>query len=499
MTAAVTPSRPPVLLPRPRAWLAACGLLLGLTTAGYLAAARATTGAGGVPLDDAWIHQTLARNLAWFGQLVIVPGEPSAAATSPLWSTLLAVAYWLGLPPLLWALGLGVACLAGTALATHRLALWLFADSRLAWAAAALTLAEWRLVWASLSGMETLAFSLLTVASLALAVRPARPPSLLLGALCGLAAATRPEGLALVALVGVWLAAVRRVGPAGTALYLGGAVLPLLPVAALNLAQYGNPLPATFFAKNAAYTQGLDAARIVSFAGAAGMVLVRGPELLLLPGLALAIALALQRMTAPAVLPLLWAGGLLLAYALWLPALYHHGRYLFPLLPLALVFGLQGSRALLLRFRLPRVAWTGIMLLALYTAFGLVRGAEAYAGNVAFINSQQVWSASWVRAHTPEGETVAAHDIGALSYFGGRPLIDMAGLATPALLAGPRDVGGVVALLQTRGVRMALVIPDWYPPLHQGLIREWGGGVAAVAPKVTGAREDQLMHVLTVR
>ncbi|MSQ10558.1 MAG: hypothetical protein EXR52_06070, partial [Dehalococcoidia bacterium] len=128
-------------------WLMATGgALLALTTAGYLAAARAATGAGGVPLDDAWIHQTLARNLAEVGQLVIVAGEPSAAATSPLWSALLAVAYWLELPPLLWAMALGVVCLAGTAAAVYRLSFCLFGHRLLAAAACLVTLAEWRLV-----------------------------------------------------------------------------------------------------------------------------------------------------------------------------------------------------------------------------------------------------------------------------------------------------------------------------------------------------------------
>jgi len=488
-------------LPRPstRTLLIICGILLAITTAGYLAAARAATGAGGVPLDDAWIHQTLARNLAWFGQMVIVPGEPSAAATSPLWSTLLAVPYWLGLPPLLWALALGVACLVGAALATHRLALWLFGDTRLAWAAALLTLAEWRLVWASLSGMETLLFGMLSLTALGLALRPARPSALLLGLVSGLTAATRPEGLALAALVGVWLMVIRRAGPILTGGYLLGAALPLLPIAALNLAQYGSPLPATFFAKNAAYAPGVDLARVANFAGAAGAVLVRGPELLLLPGLVVAISTAVRRISGPALLPLLWAGGLLVAYALWLPALYHHGRYLFPLLPLALIYGLRGSRLLATRLALQRVVWAGAALLVLYTGFGLVRGAEAFAGNVAFINSQQVWAAAWVNANLSEAEPVAAHDIGALSYFGSRPLIDMAGLATPASLAGPRDVQGVVTLLQARRVRVALMIPDWYPPLYQGLIGPWGGAVAAVAPPFPRTTAAQRMHALTAQ
>lgn len=480
-------------------WLmAAGGALLVSTTAGYLAAARAATGSGGVPLDDAWIHQTLARNLAEVGQLVIVAGEPSAAATSPLWSALLAVAYWLGLPPLLWAMALGVVCLAGTAMAVHRLSFHLFGNRLLAGAACLLTLAEWRLVWAGLSGMETLLFSLLSLLALWLAVRPARSHLWLLGFVCGLAAATRTEGLALTLLVACWLVVARRYGPRAMAGFAIGAVLPLVPVAALNLSQYGSPLPATFFAKNAAYASGFDPARFAAFWGSALAVLARGPELLLLPGLAVMAVAGFRRFPAAAGLPLLWAAGLLAAYALWLPALYHHGRYLFPLLPLALIYGLQGSRLLVQRLRLPRLALAGAALLVLYTAYGLVRGADAYAGNIGYINSQQVWSARWVAENTAPTETIAAHDIGALAYFTRRPLLDMAGLATPSLLAGPRDVSGVVHLLQKQGVRRALIIPDWYPPLYQGLSSDWGGRPVALAPAFPGADSAQLMHILAL-
>ena len=47
----------------------------------------------GYPLDDAWIHQTYARNWAETGQLAYVVGLPSAGSTAPLWTLLLSVAY----------------------------------------------------------------------------------------------------------------------------------------------------------------------------------------------------------------------------------------------------------------------------------------------------------------------------------------------------------------------------------------------------------------------
>ncbi len=478
--------------------LVAGGVLLAGATALYLGMARSLTGAGGLPLDDSWIHQTLARNLAATGQMVIVPGDRSAAATAPLWSLLLAVAYWLGLPPLEWAIGLGVVCLAASAWLVYRFGMVLTSDRGVAMTAALLCLAEWRLLWAAMSGMDTLLFTVLSLAVLAeAATRDARRPWLL-GGLVGLSAAARPEGLALAVLLAVWLVMRRAVSVRQAGALMAAAVVPLALVALLNLSQHGNPLPATFFAKNAAYAGGLDPGRTLSFLWEALLVLVRGPELLLVPGLVLFIAGWVRSRSGPGALCVLWMGGLTAAYALWLPALYHHGRYLFPLLPLALLLGVAGSRRLLDRLQLPRLALAGKLLLVLYAAYSGVRGAQAYAENVDLINRQQVWSARWVVESTPPGTVIAAHDIGALGYFGGRPLVDMAGLATPDLVSGPRDVAEVLRVVQARGARYALAIPDWYPPLYAGLTAGLHAREVAVAVVSPAVPDGQRLRILAV-
>ena len=69
----------------------------------------------GFPLDDAWIHQTYARNLAQDGQWSYESGRASTGSTSPLWTLALTLGYTLGIDYRLWAFVLGAFTLALTA------------------------------------------------------------------------------------------------------------------------------------------------------------------------------------------------------------------------------------------------------------------------------------------------------------------------------------------------------------------------------------------------
>ncbi len=212
--------------------------LAALSVAAY-AGLSATGGSIGFPLDDAWIHQTYARNLAESGQLAFVPGQPSAGSTSPLWTLLIAAGYRLNVDYRLWTYALGALSLALCGWFAARLSLRLWPDRpRLAWAAGLLCLFEWHLGWAAASGMETLLFAALGLAL----IERASPPAPLLttkqlssgegssgarslpkhavslrergpggegrdgavfGALGGLLTVTRPEGVLLVGLAGI--------------------------------------------------------------------------------------------------------------------------------------------------------------------------------------------------------------------------------------------------------------------------------------------------------
>jgi hypothetical protein len=141
-------------------WLSLAALVGGA----YLLAAALGYGVTGFPLDDAWIHQTYARNLAITGQWAFVPDQTSAGSTAPLWSLLLSLGYCLGLPYHAWSYGLGIVALGLTGWTVARLGADLFPDRFWVGPLAGLfCVLEWHLVWAAVSGMETSLYIWLSV------------------------------------------------------------------------------------------------------------------------------------------------------------------------------------------------------------------------------------------------------------------------------------------------------------------------------------------------
>lgn len=470
-------------------------LFVGLAAAG---------GGPGFPLDDGWIHQTYARNLAQTGQLAYVPGQVSAGSTAPLWTLILALGYLLHLPYLLWVFLLGGACLLWLALVG--MALWrqLWPQHRgTAWAAGVSLALTWQLVWAAVSGMETLLFMALGFTILLLYVKLlTNPRSLaqvaLLGLCSGLLVLTRPDGVVLLVLVagglllgnrawsmvnGQWPIANGRVRMTGhglriTLLWAGAALLPLIPYFIFNYRVSGTLWPNTFYAKQAEYAVELARpfgerfGQLLYFSlggAAAGWRGVSGAQLLLLPGLAWAGWLALradcrQRRLLYTV-PLLWAGGHVFLYAWRLPVTYQHGRYLLAALPIWVLFGLAGWRLLLIGMKNGRVAritsLAAPLTFALLLLFFLFLGAAAYADDVAFIEGEMVAVARWLADNTATDDLIAAHDIGAIGYFTQRPLLDLAGLISPEIIPLLHDEAALADYVLGSEARYLVSAPGW--------------------------------------
>jgi len=470
-----------------RGWrLTAALLLLSLLSAALYLGWTAASGALGFPLDDGWIHQTYARNLAQSGQLAYLPGQPSSGSTAPLWTTLLSLGYVLRLDYRLWSYALGGVLLALTARTAYGLARRAFPDQPWAAPLAALGCAfEWHLAWAAFSGMETLLFTWLALA-LMVQVAGCNPPSTtcnsqfatrnlqfaLAGIVAGLLTLTRPEGALLAGLAGLsllwrsWRSARWR-GLPGVAVYGLAFAAVVAPWLAFNLRVSGQPLPNTFYAKQAEY-QALLGLPLWTRLARVLLPTLTGGQILLLPGFLYASLLTFHpSLLTPhsSLLPPAWWLLSLLVYALRLPVSYQHGRYLMPIIPVFIVYGVGGTLRLL-RPGSPRMALRAasrsllLAALALLLAFWL-RGARAFAEDTGFIEGEMVAVARWLEAHTPPEALIAVHDIGAVGYLAQRPLLDLAGLITPQVVPFIGDEARLLEFMARQGAAYVVFFPDW--------------------------------------
>src|SRR5512141_3259829 len=167
-------------------------LALSVIVVSVYVGVAAAGGHSGFALDDAWIHQTYARNWAETGQLAYIVGQPSAGSTAPLWTLLISVAYRLHIDPYLWTLLLAAVSLALSA-------------AMFAWLVGAAGVLEWHLIWAAASGMEAMLFIALALIVIDRTFATARSWSI--GLAGGLLILTRPEGLVLIGLVAIVLLA----------------------------------------------------------------------------------------------------------------------------------------------------------------------------------------------------------------------------------------------------------------------------------------------------
>jgi hypothetical protein len=441
-----------------------------LGVAAYLAASQTTLRLG-FPLDDAWIHQTYARNLALRGEWAFVPGDASGGSTAPLWTFLLAIGARLGSDPRPWAYLLGTAALAGAGAAAVRLFRPRSSGSGgwVVWLALVFAL-EWHLLWAAASGMEVILLVALVVIVILLSLPTVRRP-LLVGAIIGGAVWIRPDAVTLglipflaITLAGGVSARSRLEGLARLAI---GAALLAIPYLLFNLGTAGTIWPSTFYAKQSEYAVLRQAPFLSRFLRLALSPLT-GSGILLLPGVALGVLQAIRQKRWSALGPVGWALGYVAIFAALLPVAYQHGRYQIPVLPVLIVFGWQGihqaaSAASTPILRILTRAWAAAVVVVTLLFAGI--GARAYALDVAIIETEMVDTARWIAGHTEVEALVAAHDIGALGYFGERAVLDMAGLAEPEVVPFLRDETRLAEYLTQAGAVYLMTFPGWYPSL----------------------------------
>jgi len=291
------------------------------------------------------------------------------------------------------------------------------------------------------------------------------------GSLIGLCVWVRPDGITLLPVAGLVLLVGRpKISTLlKNGLALGGGVLLLIgPYLLFNLYLAGEFWPNTFYAKQAEYAILRAAPLWQRYLNIVRQPLT-GVGIILLPGfLWFGYRKVVERSWAEFI-SFVWILGYLLVYALRLPVTYQHGRYIMPVIPAFCLLGLAGMFELI--DILYRYSWVRIIRTAWFISAGIILaafwflGLQAYAKDVAVIESEMVRTAHWVAENTEQDALVAAHDIGALGYYGDQQLIDLAGLVSPEVIPFIRDEAKLGLHISERGAQYLVTFPGWYPQL----------------------------------
>ncbi len=451
------------------------GVLAGASLAGgsiYLFACLMVLKIG-FPLDDSWIHLTFARNLAEYGEWAFRPGVPSAGSTSPLWSALLSLGFIFGLAPYAWTYFLGLVALWAMGLLCELTARRLVSTyaPRLPWVGIFIVL-EWHLLWAAMSGMETLLHALIVTLVLSALMLDSRR-YLSLGLLTGLSVWVRPDGLTLLGPLVLMVMFLEGDNPSRlrglTRVFIGFGSIFLFYLL-FNLLIGDTPMPNTYYAKQAEYI-GWQQQTIFKRLGDLTLQLLSGPYLILVIGTVSWTVRSIRSRAWGSLLAIVWALGYMFLYILRLPV-YQHGRYVMPAMPALFLLGLLAMVEFSSSKKFARYHWfadtlwkAGVGALSILFLF---LGANTFAQDVAYIEQEMVAAAHWADQNLSAGKVIAAHDIGALGYFDEHPIIDLAGLVSPEVIPFIRDEARLAEYLDAKGADYLIAFSSLYKELAAG-------------------------------
>jgi hypothetical protein len=438
-------------------------LLLLLYSGTYLFLASALRIQYGFPLDDSYIHQTVARNFARYDVLGFIPGKPSSGATSLIWACIQASNYkFLHIDPVKFNLTFSWAMLALTGpmlfILSRRDGLPHLSSFLLA-ASPALC---GNFVWLGLIGMEHLLFIVLVLISIYFwfDLGPhRRRTALLAGFGAGLLAITRPEAMVFGPLLAISSWKIKRTFSEvissltvwaifliilfGSNFYTSHSFMPatLKGRTWLYFHNSGGPhtvhsmtrflgawiqrLPRQFSTK---YVQQMQSLREVH-----GGFAVYGFLLFCLAAIGI-YALVSKRPPRISFL-LLWAVLHSCIYLLTFPTGGHGGRY--QPLNLLLLFPcfFFGTLWLLQKALKRQAQWTAaVAVVALIVAgtASLRTWRTVTIDGIGHINETHGKMGLWMLQNLPPEADVAAFDIGRISFTWDRGLLDLGGLVDPS-------------------------------------------------------------------
>lgn len=421
-----------------------------------------TNGYFGFPLDDPWIHLTFAKNLIEYGSLSYYKNElATSGSTSPLYTLFLSALFLFHNNEFIISYLAGI--LFGSLLIYMMIKISLkhFGNNvSFVFLAAILAAVQPKLNLINVSGMETSMFIFLIAASL-FAYQSKK--MVLLGVFLGLTVWCRPDGFVLWMAVAIDFILIKTYlkkssdnaaeNKISNKEMLNAFFIALALAAAYFIFNYflsGSILPNTYKAKIEYYRESdraffleNDVLKYFTEAELAGIWI---PFIIYI---AVIISSFIRKEHNPYLVYFLFIIGLILVYYIKLPFAHRFGRYLLPVLPFYILIAIAGLKTILdfiyTKVSKGNVALPNIIIvlfsvsmigLSVYYTLSI---SKDYNFICKYHNDRHVAAGKWLNKNTNESDIIAAHDIGAIAFYGERKIIDMAGLVTPELATHIND------------------------------------------------------------
>jgi hypothetical protein len=433
----------------------------------------------GLPLDDAWIHQVIARNIAEQGAFGFIPEKFASGATSFLWPIILSIHFVAGgTTPALFALLINAAFYFGIGYFVWKILLQSQLSSRDAMFCTMAFVSSGNFVWFAFCGMETMMLVFLVCATIYYWQHDRSNRGAVLSALFSIGLiCTRLDAAILTGIIILYEIFDRERGSVKRILiYTGVSSIGLTALLMMNWVKSGQIFPGTMEARRWLWQLGDQEVstfdqietlltqwigRLEEFTFQANFLYSN----FILIATVLVGAWILWAGRNHAVRQLLLFGcGHLAVFAVLFPIEGHGGRYQ-PITPalfsLALCLGAMtvcGAVSFLLTKRELVRSWgsglTSVVILMLLLRGGWQWG-DYHAKAVFHIDNTEVAMGKYL-SYLPPTARIASFDIGGSGFFGQRELFDMGGLIDSSVMRALKD-GNIYEWIQKKEITHVVV------------------------------------------
>ena len=416
----------------------------------------------GFPLDDSWIHQVVARNLAHNEKLGFVTGKESSGSSSLLWSFVLAanLKFFPAIGPVLYSAILNICFLIAIGCGLLGMARKDGLSPTACWLWALTPALNGNFIWLGVIGMEHVLFVTLSVLGIYLWFQTGRRSaicaSLCLGALC----LTRPGGLALaglILLISPWTRRTRT----EIAIFAATVAASIAITLTANRITSHAWLPTTYEGRKWLYfgSNHVPLRSRIEFPYVLARNLLQPwaviqthPLYIFNALIAILMAAGIWKLLSErrfrTSFLVFWDIALVLIYSLMLPVRSHGGRYqplflalIFPLMFLGMQFLLSRTAQQRKTRRFHSTAQTAIILVTCVICgiFSLKGWRKITNNGVALITMTHGKMGGFLVRTLPPQSKVASFDIGRIGYIYGGNLVDLGGLTDSSFLPYMRE------------------------------------------------------------